>query len=155
MGLDMYLYRETYVKNWEHTPEEKRFEITIKRGGKDTNIDIDKISDVTENIMYWRKFNALHNWIVENCAGGTDECQRIFVSDKELVELYNILKEINVSHDKAEELLPTTSGFFFGGTEYDEYYFDEVKRTIEELRPYIKDIHEGNSNSDFFYQASW
>ena len=34
MGLDMYLKREHYVKNWDHNPEEKRFDITVKRGGE-------------------------------------------------------------------------------------------------------------------------
>ena len=76
------------------------------------------------------------------------------VSKDDLIELYNTLKEVNVNKDKAEELLPTTSGFFFGGTDYDEYYFNEVKRTIEELRPYIQDM-EKEDNSYFVYQASW
>jgi hypothetical protein len=156
MGLDMYLKREHYVKNWDHNPEEKRFNVTVKMGGKAyEGINSDKISSISEEIMYWRKFNALHNWIITNCALGVDECQLIDVSKDELIELYNILKEINVNRDKAEELLPTASGFFFGGTDYDDYYFDEVKRTIEELRPYIQDMHEKGSNSYFVYQASW
>ena len=78
MGLDMYLKREHYVKNWAFNPEEKRFDITVKRGGETyENINFDKISSISEDIMYWRKFNALHNWIVTNCANGTDECQSI------------------------------------------------------------------------------
>jgi hypothetical protein len=155
MGLDMYLKREHYVKNWDHNPEEKKFDITVIRGGKPYSIDPEKICYITEEVMYWRKFNALHNWVVNHCANGVDECQRIHMSNDDLVDLYNILKEVSVNNDKAEELLPTTSGFFFGGTEYDEYYFDQVNRTIEELRPYIQDIHEGNSVTDFIYQASW
>lgn len=31
----------------------------------------------------------------------------------------------------AMELLPTESGFFFGGTDYDEYYLDDVRKTID------------------------
>lgn len=31
----------------------------------------------------------------------------------------------------AMELLPMTSGFFFGGTDYDEYYVDDIKETID------------------------
>ena len=155
MGLDMYLKREHYVKNWDYNPEEKKFEITVNRGGKPYPIDPEKISYITEEIMYWRKFNALHNWIVNNCANGVDECQRIYMSNNDLVDLYNTLKEVSVDNNKAEELLPTTAGFFFGGTDYDEYYFDQVNRTIEELRPYIQDIHENSFNSDFVYQASW
>jgi len=31
----------------------------------------------------------------------------------------------------AEELLPATSGFFFGSTEYDQWYMDDIDGTIE------------------------
>ena len=34
MGLDMYLTRKTYVKQWSHQTPEERFEITITKGGK-------------------------------------------------------------------------------------------------------------------------
>ena len=31
MGLDMYLYKETYVKQWPHQLEEDAFKITITK----------------------------------------------------------------------------------------------------------------------------
>jgi hypothetical protein len=31
----------------------------------------------------------------------------------------------------AEDILPTQAGFFFGATEYDEYYYGDVAKTIE------------------------
>jgi len=31
----------------------------------------------------------------------------------------------------AQELLPTASGFFFGSTEYDQWYYSDIKDTIE------------------------
>lgn len=34
----------------------------------------------------------------------------------------------------AKELLPTTSGFFFGGTDYDEWYVESIKNTIRIIR---------------------
>lgn len=33
----------------------------------------------------------------------------------------------------AAKLLPTTDGFFFGGTDYDQWYYGGVKRTAEEI----------------------
>lgn len=33
----------------------------------------------------------------------------------------------------AEELLPTTSGFFFGSTDYDQWYYSDVKWTADQL----------------------
>lgn len=151
----MYLYRETYVKKWAHQSPEEQFEVTVKKGGETyKDINSENISTVSENIAYWCKFNALHNWIVENCANGRDECQRIYVPSEALVELYNTLKQVNEDNSKAEDLLPTRGGFFFGSTDYDEYYFQEVEESINTLEPYIKNINEG-SIADFYYQSSW
>lgn len=38
-----------------------------------------------------------------------------------------------VNPEVAEELLPTQGGFFFGSTEYDEYYMQDIEETIEIL----------------------
>jgi archaellum component FlaF (FlaF/FlaG flagellin family) len=50
----------------------------------------------------------------------------------------------------AEELLPTTSGFFYGSTSYDEYYIQDLKDTKKILEEAIKD-----SEGDFYYNSSW
>ena len=51
----------------------------------------------------------------------------------------------------AEELLPTVDGFFFGSTEYDEYYINDLKHTIKVLKKELE-----NSNADYYtYEASW
>lgn len=52
-----------------------------------------------------------------------------------------------------EELLPTQSGFFFGSTEYDEYYLDDIRKTKEELGKIIDTIDY--ENEDVYYLASW
>lgn len=41
--------------------------------------------------------------------------------------------------DKASYLLPTRDGFFFGGTEYDEYYFKDLEDTKDILERAIAD----------------
>ena len=33
MGLDMYLTKETYVKQWDHQTDEERHEVSVKKGG--------------------------------------------------------------------------------------------------------------------------
>lgn len=53
----------------------------------------------------------------------------------------------------AEELLPTQDGFFFGGTDYDEYYVEDLKNTI-------KIIDNVLATTDFetqmiYYRSSW
>lgn len=53
----------------------------------------------------------------------------------------------------AMELLPTTEGFFFGGTDYDEWYVDDIKDTIDIITQALK-------TTDFekemiYYVSSW
>lgn len=53
----------------------------------------------------------------------------------------------------AEELLPSTSGFFFGGTDYDEYYVEDIKHTIDVVTTVLE-------TTDFdkqmvYYISSW
>lgn len=51
----------------------------------------------------------------------------------------------------AEELLPTTEGFFFGGTAYDQYYVDDLKLTKKILTKALKEPKDW----EFYYQSSW
>lgn len=182
MGLDMHLYKKTYVQNWEHQTPEQRHTISVKLGDNvREDIKPDRIAYIVEQVAYWRKFNALHNWIVDNCAEGIDECQEIYVSNDTMTELLDNLKrakkeldragmkkatiqtgwdnngdtfaEIDVydCEDEIKEILPPASGFFFGSTQIDEYYKSEVERTIEIIDTLLREDAEG----DFYYQASW
>jgi hypothetical protein len=54
---------------------------------------------------------------------------------------------------KAQELLPTTDGFFFGSTDYDEYYYKDIKQTIVELEKILAEPNA--SNCEYEYIASW
>jgi hypothetical protein len=67
MGLDMYLTRKTYVKQWSHQAPEEQFEVTITKGGKPYDgIDLSNITNIEEEVGYWRKANQIHRWFVEN-----------------------------------------------------------------------------------------
>lgn len=65
-------------------------------------------------------------------------------------EIYEDGKVV-VNTEVAKELLPTNDGFFFGGTDYDEYYMDDIKHTIEVLE-YALSLP---TNYEFSYRASW
>lgn len=189
MGLDMNLYRKTYVKRWDHIPAEKQFSVSVKMGNKKyENIDSDKISYIEEEIAYWRKANQIHQWFVDNVQDGEDNCANYYVSASQLEELVNRCKtivekcklepgkvkngqrlgdngwediiedgEVMTNQALAEELLPTQSGFFFGGTGYDQWYMEDIKSTIEQLGPYVEKDEEGNYKNpgDFYYSSSW
>ena len=155
MGLDMYLEKRTYVKNWSHKAKEERHTVSVKLGGKARkDIKPKRISGVVEEILYWRKANAIHKWFVENIQNGEDDCKEYYVSKEQLEELAELCEKVVETKDTS--LLETTSGFFFGGTEYDEYYFDECKRTAKVIRELLKEeTPEGAFSGDFYYSSSW
>lgn len=154
MGLDMYLYKKTYVKNWNHMSESERHEISVNRGGKPvTHIKPERISNIVEEVGYWRKSNQIHNWFVENVQEGVDNCQESYVDPEKLRELLSVCKQVKEDTSQAEVLLPTQSGFFFGGTDYDEWYFKDIDDTIELLEGLVNE--DGFDQSDFYYQSSW
>ncbi len=99
---------------------------------------------------YWRKSNQIHNWFVNNCGEGEDNCQPMYVTREQLEELKELCINVIAVPEMAEELLPTESGFFFGSTEYDEYYFGDLNETIGIINRCLESKFES-----FEYQASW
>lgn len=175
-------------------------------GGNEDNVCKDRIDDVKANIhthysawdtekkyghdgisdgvAYWRKANAIHQWFVNNCGGGVDECQLMEISKAQLETLLFIAKKVKDScvlvdgkinngytfkdgkevpimedgkyikdSSVAEELLPTTSGFFFGGTEYDQWYLEDIEDTIKQITEILETTDFDNEY--ITYQASW
>jgi hypothetical protein len=50
----------------------------------------------------------------------------------------------------AREVLPTQSGFFFGSTDYDQYYYDDLVLAKSILETAVAD-HDGS----YYYESSW
>jgi hypothetical protein len=136
MGLDMFLYR--------------------------TDKNNKKYEDYQE-VGYFRKSNQIHNWFVEKCQDGIDECQSTIVPKEKLEELLNVCQTIItptkgplpdvVREALAEDLLPTVGGFFFGSTEYDDYYFSKINDAIKILQEIIDTTNF--DTEDIIYHASW
>ena len=162
MGLDMYLKKREYASPFDFNKnakdgEPKRVEVSVKTIYVDGTAKKEKFVsgeypqfgvDMDMPFMYWRKRNAIHKWFVDNYGGGEDKCQRIYVMGEDLLKLVDICKDILADHSKAEELLPTEDGFFFGPTEYDDWYFSGLEMTVKRL----KDV---KPDDRFVYEASW
>ena len=102
---------------------------------------------------YWRKANQIHDWFVNICQDGVDECQKTWLKPEQLMSLRSLINEIGNSQSKAKLLLPTSSGFFFGSTEYNEYYFDDLRDTKQILKDVLKKATL--DNWQLSYQSSW
>ena len=150
MGLDMYLDKRTYVKQWDHIEETQQYKVEVTRGGEPTNIDPKKVKYIIEEAGYWRKANAIHKWFVDNCQDGVDDCRDAYVGFKELQTLLDLCRIVIIDKSKAEQLLPSTSGFFFGNTEYDEWYYNDIQNTIDILEKALED-----KDGEYYYSSSW
>lgn len=182
MGLDMYLHKKTYVGN-QYRKEEEMILVSLPDSQGDAmfpvakgSIKNERIKEIVEEVAYWRKFNALHDWFVQNVQEGTDDCGEYWVSEENLKEIIDLCKkdlEIlkTAPYHMSEELtdyftkekftyeiydidpellnLKPVSGFFFGSTDIDKYYKKELEGTIEQLTPLLEE------KGDFYYHSSW
>ncbi len=124
--------------------EENQVELTVE--GKMGPIDPEQVSYTVSDAGYWRKANAVHAWFVNNCQNGHDDCRAAEVTYEQLQELRTLCVE--VIETKNHGLLPPQSGFFFGSTEIDEDYFDDLEETI-------KIIDALDPDGEYYYQSSW
>lgn len=157
MGLDMHLRAEKYISDFSHEEGKNSAEINsiLESAGFDRS-DVTEDSPsvrVTVNVLYWRKANAIHNWIVENVQDGEDDCGSYHISRDNLGELADTCAEVIKNPNSAEDVMPVTSGFFFGSTEYDEYYFEEIERTRTSLMAILSNPHF--DKCEFYYESSW
>lgn len=161
MGLHMYVYRR------EHG---------IKKQGAghwDTSnssvvvwvIDEDKPDTISNNVVetevcYWRKANAIHHWIISNCANGVDSnSEYIPFPIEKIRELYDLaikvafsLRDGNTTY--AEEMLPTASGFFFGDVSYGDAYIEALNYTIKCFGDILNNSIR-YPNDTYSYYANW
>ena len=108
MGLDMYLYGAIYKIDGETCSTEIKL----------------------EEIAYWSKHNAIHNWFVKNVQEGVDNRAMYCVTEDCLKKLL----EENLKDDY--EL---------------EYYLDGLKYTVKMIKEVLKD----GKYEYYYYHASW
>jgi len=156
MGLDMYLSaRQSFYANdaLSHGIERERNEAIRSLFVELNDFKTGNLDYVTVEIEagYWRKANEIHAWFVANAQDGEDNCGNYYVGRDKLKELKKLCEDVLNDNSKASELLPTQSGFFFGSTEYDQYYFDDLKHTIEIINRCLA----LPDNWSFSYHSSW
>lgn len=154
MGLDMYITADRHL--WDFGDPDVNDKDKIEAiGNLFPELQSMKIKEVSAEIMYWRKANAIHKWFVDNVQDGVDECQKSDVTGENLEKLLETCKAVLASPEQAETLLPCQRGFFFGDTQYDDWYFDNVKHTVEVLENIVPRLRTDFNRWSFYYQSSW
>lgn len=104
-------------------------------------------------IGYFRKVNFLVKFFEKK---GFDVQNQVplIIEKEDAEELLSKCEEVLKDYSKGPELLPTMSGFFFGSTDYDKYYYEDV----EHVRDYIKDkllpeFDNLGENEDIYFET--
>ena len=155
MGLDMYLSAKRYLWSDQDKDVSKQVgEIIGIEGDAERRFNGSSlvVKEITLDAMYWRKANAIHGWFVENVQDDDDDCKEYEVDREQLETLRDLCKDI-LEHPMAERDsdLEPTEGFFFGCTDKDEWYYEDLKNTVEGLDRVLALPDEYS----FHYQASW
>ena len=155
MGLDQYLDKELYVGEYDKI--DKTLVDTILKA-----IDVEDKSGnykhcyVSVPAIYWRKSNQIHKWFVDNCQDGNDNCKMAYVGTEQLENLLSTIKK--QLKNKKKIVLEPTSGFFFGSTEIDEWYWKDLEQSVIEIErelKFVKDQAEKGRYWSFWYHSSW
>lgn len=90
---------------------------------------------------YFRKVNFIFAYY-ENKGKMQNEWYALTDAD-DIDDLISRCEQVLKDHDLANALLPTQSGFFFGSTDYDEWYFSDVKDCLRQMKKYRKLLKDG------------
>lgn len=105
---------------------------------------LQQLLDTVETVLEHSKLvkgEIANGYTYEKTAGG--EHRRVAILEKgKLIEDPTV----------ARKLLPTTEGFFFGSTDYDQYYYQDLVMTQEILK---KALATSEAYDEFFYSSSW
>jgi len=153
MGLDQYLYAKKYTSDSAIFNKIEEFDQLKQTLGTDVAFLTKRNPSISVEMKVgqWRKSNQIHQYFVNNCQDGRDDCREYYVDRENLVGLLDLCKQVLADKSKAEELLPTQDGFFFGDTEYDQWYYSDLTDTVEILENCLK----MDDDWEFYYQSSW
>ena len=158
MGLDITFYKAKRLKGDETKErlEEIRKELAaeyLKSIDERNSKLIKELEDEKEKInpwnevAYFRKVNFLIPFF-----GYEENCSNIEIDKYQVEDLIEACKEVLANHDKASFFLPTQEGFFFGSTDYDDWYFDDVQNVKEKFEEILADF---DRDEDILLMHCW
>ena len=177
MGLDMYLIEKKYVGKAKVKIIKNDYEWYKNEGKEYENVSsfnkevgywrkanqihkwfVDNCQDGEDDCQeHYVDFEKLEE-LLDICKKIKENCSLIDGTVRNGATLKNgewepILEKGKIMQNTeiAEELLPTQSGFFFGGTDYDEYYMNDIDNTIK----IIEDLQKEENLGDIYYRSSW
>lgn len=156
MGLDSYLY--TSSKELANAVAE-----WMDKSGRSDSCE-SKWCREEGMIGYWRKYSALHNWMVENVQYHKDDCGIYELSYNDLQNLWLIVCK-EYENPGSTDFQPT-NGFFFNPTDAEEWnrfqledlykFLDFLMSKIERYKDSSGTCMKGEDwNAHICYVSSW
>src|SRR5699024_12385296 len=91
----------------------------------------EKITGEKIEYSYYRNFNALQGYFDQKFdLSNSDE---VLLSSQAISTIYEILKTVHYTSERAAEMLPTYPGPFFGIYEYDRIYYSYVSQAASDF----------------------
>jgi hypothetical protein len=132
--------REWQSKDWEDLDKREENEIPEEEYRR------------IEEVWVGRKENHIHRAVEEITGETIENCDYLFLTKRHVELLVSKLNAVSADHTRAAELLPPQDGFFFGGTDINEWYFRDIEEELEAF----EDILEGwDENAEYAYWAWW
>ena len=133
--------------------------------------------------IYWRKANMIHKFFCdngeeieeqviykiskENLEELLEKCKQVLnIATVKEGKIKNGSKLVNgewepiledgeyiENEEEIADILPTQEGFFFGSTEYDQWYLEDIKFTKEKIEDLLNRINF--DEEECIYLASW
>lgn len=139
MGLDQALIKM----------DRESFALVDKWQNGDHTADFPEVE--TEQPWTGRKENHIQLY-VETEVGDVDNCGYLPLEKEHVERLVDRLRRVHDDHSLAAQLLPTQEGFFFGGTDYDEWYFGDIE---QELKDFTQILEDWDDDAVYAYWAWW
>jgi hypothetical protein len=177
MGLDMYLDKKIYCGYGNNEGKvhvdipgvnEKDIKYIIERVGywrKANQIHTWFVDNVQDGVDECQDADVT----IEQLTELRDLCQQIVdvarLVPGQINNGYSLTADGRIDHveegmvvenpEDIEALLPTKGGFFFGSTDYDQWYLEDIKDTLDILNPVIANHTPGDWSIDYIYHSSW
>lgn len=120
MGLDQAV--------WRMTPETAEL---ARKWMEDNNAH--HPIEAMEKVWTGRKENHIQCYM-EGEVGEVENLDYLFLNKEHIERLVDRLQRVADDHSQAGVLLPTEQGFFYGSTDYDEFYFEDIEAELKEFR---------------------
>lgn len=159
MGLDMMMYRRR--KSRKQFDYDDVVEVAYwRKANQIHNYFVEKAQKGADDCGYYKVSKKVAEKLLTICK---ELKEKIITTPGKMVAGYtykNGEKEIEYENglvianpEVCEKLLPTVSGFFFGNTEYNEWYIEDIDSTIEQMTEVLNTTDF--DKEELWYHSSW